>query len=159
MVKFSRPSLEVKEKGVTYLFRTPEQVEEDLQRMLDRYPYGIDDEGFKAYWRKLLSAKVPVCPKCGEHGGPIRRTLESEILGCDKCLNIAGYVPDEDPDELVGVKEAAIILGWDPRKVATYRARGSFPGPIEELAMGPVWYRSQIEEMKRNSLNKKKAGD
>ncbi len=49
---------------------------------------------------------------------------------------------------LVGVKEAAEILGWDPRRVATYRSRGSFPEPIAELAMGPVWTRSQIEGYK-----------
>jgi hypothetical protein len=50
------------------------------------------------------------------------------------------------PDELLGVKEASELLGWDPRRVSTYRSRGTFPEPIAELAMGPVWYRWQIEE-------------
>ena len=56
-----------------------------------------------------------------------------------------------DDDQLVGVKEAAEILGWDPRRVATYRSRGSFPAPVAELAMGPVWLRRQIEEYKNAS--------
>lgn len=51
-----------------------------------------------------------------------------------------------DPEDLVGVKEAAEILGWDPRRVATYRKRGTFPEPVQELAMGPLWTRQQIEE-------------
>ncbi len=40
---------------------------------------------------------------------------------------------------LVGVAEAAEILGWDKRRVATYVKRGSFPQPVEELAGGRVW--------------------
>lgn len=54
-----------------------------------------------------------------------------------------------DDDQLVGVKEAAEILGWDPRRVTTYRSRGSFPEPVAELAMGPVWLRKQIEGYKK----------
>lgn len=52
-------------------------------------------------------------------------------------------------DDLVGVKEAARFLGWDVRRVATYRQRGSFPEPVKELAMGPVWTLQQIEEYKK----------
>ena len=40
---------------------------------------------------------------------------------------------------MVGVAEAADILGWDKRRVATYVRRGSFPDPVEELAGGRVW--------------------
>jgi hypothetical protein len=40
---------------------------------------------------------------------------------------------------LVGVAEAAQILGWDKRRVATYVQRGSFPEPVESLAGGRVW--------------------
>jgi hypothetical protein len=58
------------------------------------------------------------------------------------------YPPEKG--DLVGVKEAAEILGWDPRKVATYRSRGRFPEPIAVLAMGPVWYRQQIEDYKKS---------
>lgn len=141
MIKLSKPEQKVTENGITYLLRTPEQVEQDLTRIIDKYRRE-GDEGYKTYWRKLLSAKIPVCPTCGQSGGPIRRITEGEVLGCDHCLNIAGYT------ELVGVKEAAEILGWDVRRVATYRSRGSFPEPMAVMAMGPVWTREQIENYK-----------
>ncbi len=40
---------------------------------------------------------------------------------------------------LLGVAEAAEVLGWDKRRVSTYVKRGSFPDPVEELAAGRVW--------------------
>jgi hypothetical protein len=53
---------------------------------------------------------------------------------------------------VVGVAEAAAILGWDKRRVATYVARGSFPAPLATLAGGRVWalddVRSFAEEMR-----------
>jgi hypothetical protein len=45
---------------------------------------------------------------------------------------------------LVGVAEAADILSWDKRRVATYIRRGSFPSPLAELAGGRVWAREDI---------------
>jgi hypothetical protein len=45
---------------------------------------------------------------------------------------------------LVGVSEAASILGWDKRRVATYVQRGSFPQPLAELAGGRVWAREDV---------------
>ena len=47
--------------------------------------------------------------------------------------------------DLVGVAEAAAILGWDKRRVATYISRGSFPQPLASLASGRVWDRADIE--------------
>lgn len=147
MLKLSNPSRKIVESGITYLLRTPEQVEQDLSQLVKRYRKE-NDKFFSAHWRKLLSTKIPVCPVCGQHGGPIRRTSSGEILGCDHCLNIAGYA------EMVGVKEAAEILGWDVRRVATYRSRGAFPEPVAEMAMGPVWTREQIEEYKATKATK-----
>jgi len=46
--------------------------------------------------------------------------------------------------KLVGVAEAATILGWDKRRVATYIKRGSFPEPLAELAGGRVWAREDV---------------
>ncbi len=51
-----------------------------------------------------------------------------------------------DPIDIVGVKEAAAILDWDPRRVTTYRNRNKFPEPVKVLAMGPIWVKQQIEE-------------
>lgn len=47
--------------------------------------------------------------------------------------------------ELVGVKEAAILLGWSTQKVSVYCGRGKLPEPIQVLASGPVWTKNQIE--------------
>lgn len=50
---------------------------------------------------------------------------------------------------LVGVAEAAQILGWDRRRVITYLDRGSFPSPVASLASGRVWRRDDIEAFAR----------
>jgi hypothetical protein len=50
---------------------------------------------------------------------------------------------------LVGVAEAAEILGWDKRRVATYIQRGSFPEPVEALAGGRVWAVDDIKDFAR----------
>ena len=46
---------------------------------------------------------------------------------------------------LVGVAEAAEIMGWDKRRVITYIDRGHFPEPIASLAGGRVWLRDDVE--------------
>lgn len=48
--------------------------------------------------------------------------------------------------QLAGVAEAAEILGWDKRKVATYIKRGVFPDPIARLSATPIWTVEQIEK-------------
>jgi hypothetical protein len=47
--------------------------------------------------------------------------------------------------ELVGVSEAADIMGWDKRRVITYIDRGHFPEPITSLAGGRIWLREDVE--------------
>ena len=62
-------------------------------------------------------------------------------------------MPQEiNPADLIGHKEAAAMLGWDPRRITTYRQRGSFPEPIAQLASGPVWTRQQIEDWKASRV-------
>jgi hypothetical protein len=51
--------------------------------------------------------------------------------------------------ELVGVAEAAELLGWDKRRIFTYLGRGSFPEPVAALASGRVWRRRDVEEFAR----------
>jgi predicted DNA-binding transcriptional regulator AlpA len=46
---------------------------------------------------------------------------------------------------LAGVAEAAGVMGWDKRRVITYINRGSFPRPLQALAGGRVWARSDVE--------------
>jgi hypothetical protein len=46
---------------------------------------------------------------------------------------------------VVGVAEAAEIMGWDKRRVITYIDRGRFPEPLQSLASGRVWLRADVE--------------
>lgn len=46
---------------------------------------------------------------------------------------------------LAGVAEAAEVMGWDKRRVVTYMSRGSFPDPVQHLASGRLWVRSDVE--------------
>ena len=46
---------------------------------------------------------------------------------------------------IVGVAEAAEIMGWDKRRVVTYLDRGQFPEPLTTLASGRIWLREDIE--------------
>jgi hypothetical protein len=63
-------------------------------------------------------------------------------------------VVEETPD-LVGVSEAATILGWDRRRVITYVDRGAFPEPIAALASGRVWRRDDVESFARDRVRRK----
>lgn len=47
--------------------------------------------------------------------------------------------------QVVGVAEAAEIMGWDKRRVITYIDRGSFPEPLTALASGRIWLREDVE--------------
>jgi hypothetical protein len=51
---------------------------------------------------------------------------------------------------VIGVAEAAEIMGWDKRRVITYIDRGSFPEPITALASGRIWLREDVEEYARS---------
>lgn len=46
---------------------------------------------------------------------------------------------------LAGVAEAAEVMGWDKRRVITYIDRGRFPEPVQSLASGRVWLRTDVE--------------
>ena len=46
---------------------------------------------------------------------------------------------------LAGLAEAAEIIGWDKRRVITYINRGRFPEPLQGLASGRIWLRSDVE--------------
>lgn len=80
----------------------------------------------------------------------------------DGCLNGLRRLAGEDAllwvevtPELVGVSEAAEILGWDRRRVATYVARGVFPQPVAALASGRVWRREDIEAFRTDRTRRK----
>lgn len=60
---------------------------------------------------------------------------------------------------LVGVSEAAEILGWSKQQITVYVSRGKFPEPVQRLASGPVWKKEQIENFKRSRDDEKKPAD
>lgn len=62
-----------------------------------------------------------------------------KITGDDVALTVE-VVPN-----IVGVAEAAEIMGWDKRRVVTYIDRGHFPEPIASLASGRIWLREDVE--------------
>jgi predicted DNA-binding transcriptional regulator AlpA len=57
---------------------------------------------------------------------------------------------------LVGVAEAAAILGWDKRRIFTYLGRGAFPEPVALLASGRVWRRDDVEAFARTRTTRAK---
>ena len=77
-----------------------------------------------------------------------------EVTGTSKrgCLDELRMIAGDDavltvevlPD-LVGVAEAAEIMGWDKRRVITYIDRGHFPEPIAALAGGRIWLREDVD--------------
>jgi hypothetical protein len=81
-----------------------------------------------------------------------------EVTGTtrERCLQELRKVVGDEMDlvvevipTVVGVAEAAEIMGWDKRRVITYLDRGSFPEPITSLASGRIWLREDIEEFAR----------
>jgi hypothetical protein len=62
------------------------------------------------------------------------RKLERE-LAADSSHSIVIEVHPQ----LIGVAEAAKIIGWDKRHVITYLNRGKFPEPLTSLAGGRIW--------------------
>ncbi len=66
-----------------------------------------------------------------------------QMAGADAVLTV------EVTPDLVGVAEAAAVLGWDKRRIFTYLSRGSFPEPLAALASGRVWRRDDIEAYAR----------
>jgi hypothetical protein len=81
-----------------------------------------------------------------------------EVTGTtrERCHEELRKVTGEDVDlvievipVVVGVAEAADIMGWDKRRVITYLDRGSFPEPLISLASGRIWLREDIEEYAR----------
>ncbi|MEB8637783.1 hypothetical protein P4H32_29310 [Bacillus cereus] len=60
--------------------------------------------------------------------------------------NFSEVIQMQKIPKLVGVNEAAEILGWKKQKIVTYISRGVFPEPIQRLASGPIWTKKQIED-------------
>ena len=90
-------------------------------------------------WNGRLSSDPPKIVTAGSRGECLDRLLDSAGGDPD-----AAVVIEERP-RLVGVAEAAAILGWDKRRVITYVDRGRFPEPLARLAGGRVWRREDVQ--------------
>ena len=91
-------------------------------------------------------ARLADDPETGTVSAPSRGACLArlrEVAGPRATLTV------EVTPELVGVAEAASILGWDKRRIFTYLSRGSFPQPVVALASGRVWRREDIEAYAR----------
>jgi ATP-dependent RNA circularization protein (DNA/RNA ligase family) len=55
---------------------------------------------------------------------------------------------EADVPPLVGVAEAAEILGKTANAISTARQRGRFPEPIATLKSGAIWRREDIEALR-----------
>lgn len=91
-----------------------------------------------------LASDPPVSVRAESREDCVRRVRDAVLArrpnGSDPVTVVVEVAPD-----LVGVAEAASILGWDKRRVITYVDRGSFPEPVARLAGGRVWARADVE--------------
>ena len=53
--------------------------------------------------------------------------------------------------ELVGLQEIAKMLDVLPQTARTWRYRNVLPPPIQDLKMGPVWWKADIERWARET--------
>ncbi len=98
-------------------------------------------------WVAVSDGDVPLradAPSMDECLDRFRRSAE-EAFGTDSPLSlIVEILP-----LLAGVAEAARVMGWDKRRVITYIDRGRFPAPVQALASGRIWLRSDVERFAR----------
>ena len=94
-------------------------------------------------WR-AVAADPPVSVAAPTREDCVRRVREAVLARRPNGNGPVTVVVEVAPD-LVGVAEAASILGWDKRRVVTYVDRGSFPEPVARLAGGRVWARVDVE--------------
>ena len=101
-------------------------------------------------WR-AIALDPPVSVTASTREGCVRRLRDAVLARRPNGHGPITVVVEVAPD-LVGVAEAAGILGWDKRRVITYVDRGSFPEPVAHLAGGRVWARGDIEAFRQAFL-------
>ena len=68
-----------------------------------------------------------------------------EIIGASKYVQ--GNPAEFELDSLIGVKEAAALLGVAKSNfLRDYAAKPDFPKPIAEIASGRIWLKTQVEK-------------
>lgn len=97
-------------------------------------------QGDDGHWRAWLGGRVVARSTSAD--ACRRRALDALAGGG------AAVVVEVWP-RLVGVAEAAEVLGWDKRRVITYVDRGAFPEPLQSLAGGRVWALDDVRAFAR----------
>ena len=106
------------------------------------------------------------CAHVGDRWPLVRAHLDApafiEVTGTtrERCVHELRKVTGDDVTltlevvpQIVGVAEAAEIMGWDKRRVMTYLDRGQFPEPLTSLASGRIWLREDIEAFAESGGN------
>ncbi len=94
----------------------------------------------------------------GEHRERSAQTRERCLAELRKAAGHDAVLTVEVRPALVGVAEAAALLGWDKRRIFTYLRRGSFPEPVATLASGRVWRREDIAAFAATRTTRKRTG-
>ena len=77
----------------------------------------------------------------------IRKRLTRVMRDLEEIEREVVVYMDKDVPSLVGVAEAAEILGKTTNAISTARQRGRFPEPLLVLKAGAIWRREDIEAL------------
>lgn len=84
-----------------------------------------------------------------------------KLIGIDimnASLVIGAFPQDESADALVGVKEAAKLIGVRPPNfVRDYADKAGFPKPVVTLSSGRIWRRSDVLAYLSTTSRRKRA--
>jgi len=112
----------------------------DIKLGDDLFYAGYDsDKGILTTRNRGFSLRIANEKFAIEHVGFLQNFFDTD--GKIRQENIGKVIPP-----LVGVSEAAEMLGWKKQQISVYMDRGKFPEPIQRLASGPVWTYKQIED-------------
>ncbi|HEX5948303.1 MAG TPA: hypothetical protein VFZ45_01930 [Actinomycetota bacterium] len=106
-------------------FRMRQEDDGRWRAVAEGHPIEVTGKDVRECVRKVHQAALALMPAVSWEAGP--PVVFLEVL-----------------PKLVGVAEAASLMGWDKRRVATYVRRGAFPEPLAELAGGRVWAREDV---------------
>ncbi|MGH2653887.1 MAG: hypothetical protein ACRDHV_06000 [Actinomycetota bacterium] len=106
-------------------FRMRQEDDGRWRAVAEGHPIEVTGKDVRDCVRKVHQAALTMMPAVSWEAGP--PVVFVEVL-----------------PKLVGVAEAAGLMGWDKRRVATYVKRGAFPEPLAELAGGRVWAREDV---------------
>lgn len=111
--------------------------------------FGTNQDLFPRY-KELAKKYETLLKKYYNRMAPAFITVNDIELPVSK-LKLTGFKPYNAFPELVGLSEAADILGIDRKTAAVYRKRGKLPEPDCVLKAGPIWEKETIVQFKKAS--------